>query len=126
MISVQALNKEGIVIVEPSGPLEEADFARLSREVETISNSIGHLNGLIIHSKSFPGWDTVGAFVQHMRFVKEHHKQIERIAVVTDSRLGDIGPVIAKHLVSAELRHFPFNGMAEAKEWITKRSNQAL
>jgi len=126
MISIQVSDKEGIVIVEPSGPLEEADFARLSREVQTISNSIGHLNGLIIHAKSFPGWDTVGAFLQHMRFVKEHHKQIERIAIVTDSPLGDIGPIIAKHLVSAELRHFPFDRMAEAKEWITERSNQAL
>ena len=120
MINVKVLSDEGIIIVEPAGPLEEADFKKLSKEIDAFSEDKGRLTGLLIHTKSFPGWDDFGAFLHHMKFVKEHHKQIQRVAIVTDSKVGKIGPAIAKHVVSAKLEHFPYDGFDEAKQWIQK------
>jgi len=120
MINVQVLSDEGIIIVEPAGPLEKADFNKLSKEIDAFSEDKGRLTGLLIHTKSFPGWDDFGAFLHHMKFVKEHHKQIQRVAIVTDSKVGEIGPAIAKHFVSAKLKHFSYDGFDEAKQWIQK------
>jgi hypothetical protein len=39
----------------------------------------------MIHTESFPGWESFGAFVSHLKFVGDHHRQIERIAAVTNS-----------------------------------------
>jgi hypothetical protein len=120
MINVRVLGDEGIIVVEPSGPLEEADFKKLAKEIDGYSEEKGRLVGLIIHTKTFPGWDDFSAFLHHMKFVKEHHKQIQRVAIVTDSKLGEIGQSIAKHFVSAQLEHFPFDDFEEAKQWIEK------
>ena len=118
MISVQVLSDEGIVIAQPSGHLEEKDFQTLEKEIETIIEDKGRLTGLIIHTKSFPGWDDFRAFQHHIKFVKEHHRHIKRVAIVTDSKLGEIGPSIARHFVSAEIKHFPWRKLDEAKQWI--------
>jgi hypothetical protein len=120
MINVRVLSDEGIIVVEPSGPLKEADFEKLAKEIDAYSEDKGRLVGLIIHTKSFPGWNDFSAFFQHMKFVKEHHKQIQRVAIVTDSKLGEIGPGIAKHFVSAQLKHFSFDDFDKAKQWMEK------
>ena len=120
MINVQVLSDEGMIIVEPAGPLEEADFKKLSKEIDAFSEDKSRLTGLLIHTKFFPGWNDFRAFLHHMKFVKEHHKQIQRVAIVTDSKVGKIGPAIAKHFVSAKLKHFSYDGFDEAKQWTQK------
>ncbi len=49
----------------------------------------------MICAKTFPGWESFGALVSHLRFVKIHHRKIARIAAVTDSELLKIMPHIA-------------------------------
>jgi hypothetical protein len=34
----------------------------------------------MIYTKSFPGWESFGALVSHLKFVADHHQKIERIA----------------------------------------------
>lgn len=76
------------------------------------------MNGLIIHVEKFPGWDSFAALSTHFQFVKDHHLHIERIAFVTDSPLGDLAENLASHFVAAEVKHFPYSGLADAKQWI--------
>lgn len=118
MISVQVSQAEGIIIVEPSGHLEEADFLRLEKEIKAIIEGRGFLAGLIIRTKSFPGWDDLGAFKHHLQFVKDHHKQIKRVALVTDFALARMAPSIANQFITAELKHFSWADFDHAKKWI--------
>jgi tRNA U38,U39,U40 pseudouridine synthase TruA len=118
MISFELLREEGIVIIEPSGALEKADFDRLTREVDAYINEKGYVNGFIIHTKEFPGWKSFEAFTHHMHFVKEHHTKIRRVAVAADSKFMSIAPTIANHFVSAEIRHFDYTDTDAAKKWI--------
>jgi hypothetical protein len=46
--------------------------------------------------KSFPGWESLGAMVAHLKFVRDHHRNIGRIAAVTDSELLRIMTMISK------------------------------
>jgi hypothetical protein len=118
MISFEIMKADGIVIIEPSGALEQTDFEKLTSEVDEYIKEKDYLNGIIIHTKDFPGWESFGAFTHHMKFIKDHHKKIKRVAAVTDSKFMSIAPMIAKHFVSAEVKHFDYADMDAAKKWI--------
>jgi hypothetical protein len=72
----------------------------------------------VIEAPSFPGWEGLGALAAHLRFVRDHHKLVRKVAVVTDSTLGNVAEHPASHFVSAEIRRFPAGGTAAAREWI--------
>jgi hypothetical protein len=63
MIHFELLRDRGILI--PDGPLEEADFERLAKEVGPFIASKGNFTGVMIYKKSFPGWESFGALVSH-------------------------------------------------------------
>src|SRR6476659_5955933 len=71
---------------------------------------------------SFPGWRSFGAMVDQVRFVRDRHKRIKRIGVVTDSHLGDVAEHLTSHFVSAEIRHFPAGQIEAARQWIMNGS----
>ncbi len=108
-----------ILTLKPTGPLAESDFAELTRAVDTWLDVHGDLAGVIVEATSFPGWDSLGALVAHFRFVREHHRRIRKVAVVTDSELGDLAERFASHFVAAEIRQFPAGDSAAARQWIT-------
>ncbi|MGX5735832.1 STAS/SEC14 domain-containing protein [Bosea thiooxidans] len=118
MIGFELLRDKGIVVLSPDGPLEEADFQRLAGEVDPYIAANGRLTGLMIRARSFPGWASFGALVSHLRFVKDHHRKIARIAAVTDDQLLKIMPSIASHFVAAEIRQFPSSQEAQAMAWL--------
>ena len=74
----------------------------------------------MIYAEAFPGWDHLGALISHLKFVKDHHKQIKKVAAVTDSTLLSIMPRVVDHFVSAEVRHFDYRDREAALEWLRK------
>ncbi|MCK5686755.1 STAS/SEC14 domain-containing protein, partial [bacterium] len=110
--------KEGIAILEPHGSLSAEDFTSAARIIDTYIEKSGDLNGIIVHVKSFPGWDSFFALVSHLKFIKEHHKHVSHIAMATDSPLGKFGENIASHFVKAEIKHFSFDELQTAIAWI--------
>lgn len=115
-----------VVRVRPVGRLSRDDFIRLAEEVDPLIGKWGALNGLVIESRDFPGWDSVGALVQHLRFVSGHHRRISRIALVTDSGLGRIAETIASHFVSAEIKQFGTADLDVALQWAAKGGGKTL
>ncbi|MDX1439984.1 MAG: STAS/SEC14 domain-containing protein [Rubricoccaceae bacterium] len=120
MLSVRIDDQIGVAILEPNGQLSESDFESVAKVVDPWIEKYGKLKGLIIRTKSFPGWDSFGALSSHLGFVKDHHKKINRVALVTDSLLGNVAEMLASHFVSAEIRHFPYESLREAKTWTSE------
>lgn len=108
----------GILRLNPNAPLSKKDFGGLTADVDAYLSENAKLHGVLIHTKGFPGWEDFGSFIAHMHFIREHHKQIERIAVVTDSPLADMAELLGKHFISAQIRHFPFADDGKAQEWL--------
>lgn len=122
MIKFELMRDQGILILSPDGPLEKADFDRLAGEVDPFIAANGKLNGVMLVAKAFPGWENLGAFVSHLKFVKDHHEKVERVAAVTDSGFIKVMPHIAQHFVAAEVRQFPFDQRAEALAWLETKT----
>lgn len=117
MLSVEIDEAYGIAILGPDGPLSKDDFESAAKAIDPYIEKTGKLNGLIIHTKSFPGWDSFGALSSHLRFVKDHHKKISRIAFSTDSAVGNFAEKVASHFVNAEIKVFSFQELEQAKKW---------
>ena len=118
MIEAKLFRAEGVVEVLPSGALKAVDFEQLAALVDPFIEAKGELKGLMIVADRFPGWDSLGALIGHVRFVREHHKQIRRIATVSDGVTLTLLPQLAKHFVKAEVRHFPFAERDAAMAWL--------
>ena len=120
MLSTKIDKDNGIAILEPEGSLSENDFESATKIIDPYIEATGQLNGLIIHTKSFPGWDSFAALVSHLKFVKEHHKKISRVAFATDSMIGSFAETVASHFVNAEIKQFSYQELEQAKLWIAE------
>lgn len=120
MISYELLRDEGILIVVPQGRLESADFAQIAQEVDPYIQEKGKLAGLMIYAEFFPGWEDVGALISHLKFVKDHHRHVKKVAAVTDSTFLSIMPRVVDHFVSAEVKHFDYRDKDAALAWLRR------
>lgn len=118
MLSIDLDETNGIVVLRPDGALSEDDFKSAASILDGYIEKAGKLNGIIIQVESFPGWDSFAGFTAHMKFVKEHHKEVSCVALVTDSALGDFAEYIVSHFVSAEIKHFSYDALDDAIQWI--------
>ena len=110
-----------ILHIQPKSSLEVADFEQLAEAVDPFISGTGDLAGLIIETPAFPGWSSFGAFAAHIRFVKDHHKHIKKIALVTDSPVGNVAEHLVSHFVSAAIRQFPASAVDAARQWILQK-----
>ena len=118
MVNYELISDEGILVIHPESSLEAADFQRISQEVDPYIEANGKLHGVLIDAKSFPGWKDFAALIAHLKFVRDHHRKIERIAAVSDSGFLSIAPKVASHFVQAEVRHFGHAEKDKALDWL--------
>ncbi|MHA7652469.1 SpoIIAA family protein [Mycobacterium sp. ML4] len=118
MIQFELDTARSVLMVRPESALEKGDFVELAKVVDPQIEATGDLAGIIVSAPSFPGWDGFGALVTHLRFVRDHHKHVKKVALVTDSHLGDIAEHLSTHFVAADIRHFPGGQEDQARQWI--------
>lgn len=117
MITINLDKQTGILTLQPSGPLAVEDFKQVAAAVDPFVEAHGKLKALIIEAAHFPGWENFGAAAQHLQFIRDHHKDVAKIAIVTDSPLGSIAEHFGSHFIAAEVRHFPAAQAAAARAW---------
>ena len=120
MISYELDENAGVLIVRPEGKLEARDFQVLSETVDPFIEEKGGLNGIIIVTERFPGWENLDGMIEHMRFVRNHHRRIAKVAIVTDSKIADVAESLGKHFVKASIKHFSFKELESAKSWMSQ------
>ena len=122
MIEYDLDKANSILMVRPESALDKSDFVELAKAIDPQIEAGGDLAGLIINAPAFPGWDSFGAMVTHFRFVRDHQKHVKKIAVVTDSHLGDFAEHLVSHFISAKIRQFPAGQVEQARQWINSES----
>lgn len=118
MIDYELDAEHSILWLRPRSALEAGDFAQLAAAVDPHIETAGGLAGLVVEAPAFPGWDSFAALAAHLRFVREHHRHIRKVALVTDSPLGDVAERLASHFVAAQIRHFAAGDSDAAQRWI--------
>jgi len=118
MLDYRLEKTSGILTLEPKGPLTVDDFIALTADVDGYLATHDHLAGLLLSVEHVPGWENFAALVHHMKFVRDHHRRIERVAVLTDNSLVKIAPEIAAHFAHPEFRVFPSGDRVSAVDWL--------
>lgn len=118
MLNYSLMKPEGILRLETHGPLTEQDFDSMSQDVDAFLAEHPKLHGVMVQAKDFPGWQNWAGFSAHMSFVRDHRKQVEQIALVTDSPLAGMAEFMGKHFTDAEVRHFSFTEDDQAMQWL--------
>ena len=119
-LSFELLHESHVLVLRPSGELEAGDFERVAAEVDPLIEHTGGLRGLMIFAEAFPGWEDFSAFASHLRFVKDHHRKIGRIAVVTNDTVVTMAPRLLRHFIAAEVRRFSVDEKGAALEWLSQ------
>lgn len=120
MLEHKLLDEGGILLVRPKGPLTSADFKALAADTDAYIEKHGQLRGLMICAPAFPGWENLDGAISHLKFVRDHQDEIAKVAIVSDSDILTLLPALARHFVSAEVRHFKASDEPEALAWLTQ------
>ena len=122
-IEHRLIAESGVVVVEVSQPLRAPDFDALGLTVDAWLDTHDRLQGLVLHTRAFPGWENIGGLVRHIRFVRDHHRKIRRVAVVLDGPMGALAPKVAEHFVQAEVRQFHDDRLDDAVAWAAESTD---
>ena len=112
----------GIVVVEITEPLRAQDFDALAHTVDSWLESHDALHGVVLHARAFPGWENLGGLLGHIRFVRDHHRLVARVALAVDGTLAALAPRVAEHFVHAEIRAFGYDDLDDATTWAAART----
>lgn len=123
VVGFELLKDIGVLLAEPKDVLSAEDFREIARVIDPYICENGKLTGLLIDAKSFPGWDSFAALIQHMKFVRDHHRNIDHVAAVTDSTFLKIVPRIADHFAHPEIRVFASGEKKKALDWLQTHGN---
>lgn len=107
----------GILEIEPGDTLKREDIETLTRVVDDYLATHEKLHGLLIYTKHFPVWEDFHTMVRHFTFVKDHHRRIGKVALVTDSPVATIAPLVG-HFTQAEVKKLGYSEREQALKWL--------
>lgn len=110
--------KASVLHIKPVLALTAEDFLQISKTIDPYIKQHGSLKGLIIEAMKFPGWKNINAFIAHVKFIKNHQAKIQKIALVTNSKLAELAKNCIGPFVRPQIKHFPYDQIELAKQWI--------
>jgi len=117
-VTFRMVPERGVLVVEPHAKLQVEDFDALDATADTWIESSEHsLRGLVVHARQFPGWENLGSLLRHLRFVRDHHRKIRRVALAVDGTIAEFTPALVDHFVHAELKQFGADDLEAAVVW---------
>lgn len=116
-VTHRILAEAGVIVVEVKQALRAQDFDALALTADTWIESHGSLQGLVIHAREFPGWEDLGSLFRHLRFVRNHHRSVKRVALAVDGKLASLAPRFGEHFLKAELKSFAYDEVESAIAW---------
>ena len=105
-----------VVEVKISGKLHKEDYEHFVPLFEKLIAQHGKLR-LLVEMHGFHGWDA-GALWQDIKFDLKHFKDIERLALVGESKWEKGMATFCKPFTSATIRYFDVAQAAAAKAWV--------
>ena len=117
MITIEHGRDHGMIVVRASGTLTTRDYEAAVPELEhAMEMSEGPLR-ILLRLEDFRGWE-VGALWCELELDLKYRGDFGRIAVLGESRLEKWGTTLSAPLIKAEMRFFPLDREAEAREWL--------
>jgi len=105
-----------LVHVSITGKLSREDYETFIPVVERLISEHGKLR-MLIQMHDFHGW-TAGALWEDIKFDAKHYADIERLALVGESKWEKGMSVFCRPFTSATIRYFDSSALSEARGWV--------
>lgn len=108
-------DETGLTRIEVSGRLEHGDYERVLPELEAL---VEHGKArVLLELHDFRGF-TPAALVDELKFDFRHRKDFERVAVVSDSALQELGVRMIRPFFAGRVKIFDTSERDAAEAWI--------
>ncbi len=118
-VKLNEKNEGKLLEVKLSGKLDKEDYAHFVPEVERLVTKYGKIRMLIV-MHDFRGW-TAGALWEDIKFDVKHFSDIERIAMVGETKWEQGMAAFCKPFTTAKIRYFDQDKSNEAHDWLEGR-----
>ena len=122
---IELRTDKGVLVLEPHGPLQVEDFERLAAFVDPWIEQHHQLKGIVVQLDGLPGWDDFAAFERHFHFVRNHHKNVGRVAFVGEGLAVTVLPKVAAFFVDAKVKSFEQDKLDDAVAWAASSKRRA-
>jgi len=113
------LNEPGngrLLEVHLTGKLVKEDYEAFLPAVERLVKQHGKIR-MLVEMHDFHGW-TAGALWEDTKFAAKHFNDIERLAIIGETKWEEGMAVFCKPFTSATVRYFDHMKAAEARDWL--------
>jgi len=117
MINVDVKNKMNLIVASPMGAMAEDDIKVFGNTIDNYINEHDRVPNLVFRVETLPHWNSFSALIHHIRLVKNHHRIIAKVAIVSDSSIMSFVQPIADHLTEAKIRQFSERALDDALNW---------
>jgi hypothetical protein len=117
MIDVEAKRSENVFILTPKGSISAEDIKTVASTIDVYINEHDAIPRLVFRLSQLPHWKDFEAMTAHFQLVKDHHKIIPKVAIVSDSSLLALVRVLVDQFTGARIRRFPEEAFDDAVNW---------
>lgn len=107
-----------LLVVHVSEKLVKADYEHFVPEFERLVKLHGKLC-VLFDMTNFHGW-TAGALWEDTKFAMHHFSDIDRLAVVGETKWQEGMATFCKPFTKATIRYFAHAAAAEARNWLSE------
>jgi hypothetical protein len=107
---------DGIVEVHASGKLTKEFYQQFVPAIEAQIKEFGKLR-ILFEMTDFHGW-TAGALWEDVKFDLKHWKDIERLAIVGESKWEQGMAAFCKPFTKAKIQYFDHDRIEVARTWL--------
>jgi len=118
MLTIHLMEPGTILALHPHGVIEEGDIDRLRKALEDQAEAGHAVRGLLVNAAQFPGYADVSALMAHLGLIREFHRRLAKVALVTDAGFGPVAETLGRAMLAVDMRHFPAARLAEAEAWL--------
>ena len=110
------LSTDSFLHVKVTGKLTKEAYEAFAPVVDEQIREQGKLR-ILFEMHDFHGW-TMGALWEDCKFDTKHWKDIERLAIVGESKWEEGMSVFCKPFTSAKIKYFDHSKLEDAKAWL--------
>ena len=113
-------NSKDLLEIQSEGALGIADFETLGKEADKLIKEYGNIR-LLIDVREFSGWESLSASEAHFSFIKNHHHNVIKVAVVIGKFWEAWIAVLVRTFLQPEIKVFQSTETDAAKSWINEK-----
>lgn len=117
MIDIEIKRAENVFLLKPRGSISADDFKSVASTIDGYINEHDAVPRLVFQVGELPHWKDLEAMTAHLHLVRDHHKIIPKVAIVSDSALLALLRPVVDVFTGAKVRRFPADALDDAINW---------